>query len=306
MDEITAREVLYIKLGRGGKWEKDALKKGYLQLGYIEVPHNLCVNGRWNLVAKSFIDSGTNQGVAKRHADQVRHFYEAGEDVLWITFHANKLWWCFSEPKIILLDDKTKKRPVINRWQDSNICGETLEFSKLSGKLLSLQAFRGTICRVKDKSYVLNKINRVDDEVVGNAKRHREELIKHIETLIKRLHWKDFETLIDLIFRQAGWQRLSETGADQKTVDLVLSSPIRGENYVVQIKSKAGLNEWEKYSEELGKMDHFADAYFVVHTPEKGLSEQLSQEHYHIWLPEKIAELSMQYGLVDWVINKTG
>ncbi len=41
MDRITARRALYIKLGRGGKWERRCLGDGTLRFGYREVPHEL-------------------------------------------------------------------------------------------------------------------------------------------------------------------------------------------------------------------------------------------------------------------------
>jgi hypothetical protein len=34
--------------------------------------------------------------------------------------------------------------------------------------------------------------------------------------LIQNLQWKDFETLVDLIFRQAGWQRVGNELATQE------------------------------------------------------------------------------------------
>jgi hypothetical protein len=77
----------------------------------------------------------------------------------WITFYANKLWWCFSNPIITLLPDKTKTRPVIGKWSDKDINGNVLLASNLSGKLLMTQGFRGTICSVPERKYAIGKIN---------------------------------------------------------------------------------------------------------------------------------------------------
>src|SRR5205823_2994170 len=56
---------------------------------------------------------------------QIKKFYEADEKVLWLTFYANKMWWCFSKPKIALLPDKSKTRPVIGKWHDTQIDEKT-------------------------------------------------------------------------------------------------------------------------------------------------------------------------------------
>lgn len=61
--------------------------------------------------------------------------------------------------------------------------------------------------------------------------------------LIQNLQWKDFETLIDLIFRQAGWQKVGQTGKTQKTLDLELLAPVTGETAIVQIKAQSDLNQ---------------------------------------------------------------
>ena len=55
--------------------------------------------------------------------------------------------------------------------------------------------------------------------------------------MIRRLDWKDFETLIDLIFSRGGWQRVGALGGDQADVDLVLKQPITEETAWVQVKS---------------------------------------------------------------------
>jgi hypothetical protein len=55
--------------------------------------------------------------------------------------------------------------------------------------------------------------------------------------MIRQLDWRDFETLVDLIFARGGWQRSSVLGKDQADVDLILTQPTIGETAWVQIKS---------------------------------------------------------------------
>jgi hypothetical protein len=117
MTKIEATKVLFIKLGEGGKYEKDCIEKDQtLRLGYSRVPHEICMKGDWKAVNDYFIQvDKTKPFVATSHSNQIKQFYEESEQTLWITFYANKLWWCLSKPEITLLPDKTKTRPVIGK-----------------------------------------------------------------------------------------------------------------------------------------------------------------------------------------------
>lgn len=206
MNRIKADKVLFIKLGQGGEYETDCIVTNQnLKLGYKDVDHNLCVCGKWDLVHKYFIEEeNATQGVATSHTNQIKQFYENDSQTLWLTFFNNKLWWCFSKAEITLLPDKTKTRPVIGTWSDKNIDGELLLSGNLSGKLLKTQGFRGTICKVPEEKYALQKINNKQLKEVVELEKAISELKEKLGVLIKNLQWKDFETLIDLIFRQAG------------------------------------------------------------------------------------------------------
>ena len=176
--EINPSDVYYIKLGRGGKWEHESIKENQiLKFGYSKISHELCLRGEW---------------------DEIR------EDVIWITFHANLLWWCFSKPEITTIERDKKIRPVIDKWRCTDINDYELRTDRLRGSLVSIQAFRGTICSVKDAEYVINKINGKTPDYVEKAHKTLRKLSNRLEEVIKHLDWKDFEILIDLIFRQAG------------------------------------------------------------------------------------------------------
>ena len=49
MREIRPARGLYIKLGSGGRWERDCLEREQsLRVGFATVPHDLCVSREWN------------------------------------------------------------------------------------------------------------------------------------------------------------------------------------------------------------------------------------------------------------------
>ena len=166
---IAAPTSLYIKLGESGSWEKECIREGTLHLGYRELPHNLCNTARWSEAEKHALAFSKDQGAATRHINQVRLFYEAPSTTLWITFHADRLWWCFAQSGIELLEDGTKLRHTTDGWHDCDINGKPLYKAILSGKLLATQGFQGTICSVAEHSYLLHKINGTVEPYVSDA-----------------------------------------------------------------------------------------------------------------------------------------
>ena len=124
--------------------------------------------------------------------------------------------------------------------------------------------------------------------------------------MIQRLTWQDFETLTDLIFRGAGWQRLSETGGKQKTLDLDLISPLTMEKVAVQIKSRADLTAFQEYQARFADLQGYARCYFVVHTPARNLAPDAETDDLKLWTVPDIARLSVRYGLTEWILDKAG
>ncbi len=307
MTKISANKVLFIKLGQGGEYERDCIEKDQtLRLGYNEIDHELCINQQWDKVHDYFTtEENSKTFVATSHTNQIKQFYEEDEQTLWITFYVNKLWWCFSKPTIILLPDKTKNRPVIGKWSDRDINGNLLLSGNISGKLLKTQGFRGTICSVPEEKYALAKINCEQLSEVVEVEKALNELKSKLTSLIQNLQWKDFETLVDLIFRQAGWQRVGETGKTQKTLDLELLAPVTGERAIVQIKTQSDLQEFLKYQDYFATMSDYDKFFYVVHTAKNKLASYENETETKLYLVDKVAELTISAGLVEWVIKKT-
>lgn len=307
MAKIKATKVLFIKLGEGGKYEKDCIENDQtLRLGYREVDHKLCTNQKWDKVHDYFTtEENSKTFVATSHTNQIKQFYEEDEKTLWITFYANKLWWCFSKPVITLLADKTKTRPVIGRWSDKDINASVLLAGNISGKLLKTQGFRGTICSVPEQNYALAKINAEQMKEVVEVEQAMFSLKSKLTFLIQNLQWKDFETLVDLIFRQAGWQRVGDKGKTQKTLDLELFAPVTGERAIVQIKAQSDLPQFLSYQEQFATMNDYDKFFYVVHTAKNNLQKYENETETKLYLVDKVAELTISAGLVEWVIKKT-
>ena len=302
---INPKNVYYIKLGRSGEWEKDCLEVSQtIKIGYREVPDKLCRQGKWDEVQKIMQGIRDDVGAATRDKNQVHTFYESDEQVLWVTFFGDRLYWCFSKSDITILPDKSKSRPVIGQWSSNDILGKPLQKTQLSGALLRMQGFRGTICKVKELKYLVEKINGVVHPEIENTLLAKAEFEGKIESLIRKLTWKDFELLVDLLFRQAGWQRMATLGKTEKTIDLDLYSPITDERILVQVKSSANLSKLQNFSEGISDFQDYDRAYFLVHTPSNDLIQSKIQDDVEVWLPSDIARRVVMFGLAEWIINK--
>jgi len=302
---ITARVALFIKLGEGGEWESSCIDDGALRLGYHEVPHSVASSGDWSRARQSFPQT-TDPGVITRHVNQVRQFYEETETTLWITFHSDRLWWAFSKPEIKQLPDRSKTRPVIGKWCDTDVNGSPLIKGRLSGKLLAVQNFRGTICSVEEREYLLHKINGTTEKHVADAQAALEHLAEMLVPIIKKLHPKDLETLTDLIFRQAGWQRTGVAGEVEKDIDLDLLSPVTNERIAVQVKSKASLAVYRDFQSKFSDMRGFSRFYFVTHSPDASLERSVvdATDSFVLWGPAQLAQQAARNGLAGWLLDK--
>ncbi len=95
MEKIRATAVKYIKLGEGGEWERECLTSGIIRFGYDKTPHQMCLEGKWEEVNKVWLEERKyNQSTATSDVRQIRTFYTATPDMLFITFSQGLLYWC--------------------------------------------------------------------------------------------------------------------------------------------------------------------------------------------------------------------
>lgn len=310
MKKIDPKKVLqvnYIKLGKNGLYTKECLENGYIKLGYNEIDHSLCIDGKWEEAREYIIlKYKCGNATATKHCNQIKKFYENGDNVLWITFFGNKMWWCFSSNKITFNSDRTKIRKTINEWSDKDIKNNFLSEDRIRGDIRAKKFFRGTICNVPDKEYIINKINGESSLDVIKCEEATKSLKQSVEKLISSLQPVDFELLVDLIFRQAGWQRVDYAGGNLPDIDLALYTPITNENVAVQIKASSDLRQFNDWRAIILTMDQFDRFYYVVHTPLDNLRNYRADEEENIDLlmSERLSELVISYGLVDWLIRK--
>ncbi|MAZ18503.1 MAG: hypothetical protein CL535_19525 [Ahrensia sp.] len=314
-NKISATSVRYIKLGAGGRFEQSALREGRLYLGYHEAPHEDCVAGDWEAISRLYRNAGHKPFVASNHARQVRDFYEEPETCLWITFVDGSLWWTFARPEITMCLEKdwreisddlhgpSRFRPCVEQWRNTNIDGLPLLMRKLPGYVTKVvSGFRGTICQIEHADAVLRIINGEVDPRVEEAMAAREALIVSLERVIDRLYWKDFETLIDLIFQRSGWPRVSRVGGSQKLIEFELENPVTGERSFAQVKAQANQKTLDEYVESFARDVGFKQMFFVCHTAKGKL--QNDDPDIFVWTGPKVAEMAVKAGLADWILEK--
>ncbi len=294
----------YIKLGSGGEWEKDAIVGGRLRLGWETISLDDINQRRWPLVRSQLGAEIRDKGAATRDFNALTKITESTEDDVWITFHDAKLWWCRLKDGPVEVDGISKFRITLGGWSDATTNGRRLFINTIPGSIAALQGFRGTACTVHETDRLWRLINgqQSDEFIVLDAA--RSSLATAVVSAMKSLHWKDFETLVDLVFRGSGWRRLSLLGEQMKFADMELQDPITGELFQVQVKSIADVSDFEEYEQNFSGSS-FSRLFFVVHSPTSALVRyKPSSARASLIFGERLAEMVIDVGLTRWLMEK--
>lgn len=302
MTTVTASHLYYIKLGRGGDWESESLRDGVLRFGYREVPHDLCARGDWEAVWAAMNALRGDAGAATRDVNQIRAYYEADEQSIFITFVGGLLYWCRPIGPVEVLDDGSHRRATVEGWKNTSIGGTLLSADRLSGRLLKVQMFRGTICDVRAGDYLLRKLSDELSPEVAAAEDAERALMTAIVALMRLLTWQDFELLVDLVFSTSGWRRVSQVGRTQKTVDLELVLPSTAERAFVQVKSQASRAALADYADRLVQAEAYDRMFFVWHTGD--LPEDGGPAGVVLLGPKRLSRMVLDAGLSSWLREK--
>ncbi len=303
MKPISCEKAYYVKLGRNGSWEESSLKKNIMRIGWPNQSLADINASRWEVIQEQ-LQADHTQGVATRDRRALQMLCESTPKDIWITFNNNHLWWCrVSEQRIY--EDKISKYRKVDMWRNQDISGAPLLTTQIPGRISKLQGFRGTICKVREVEELTRLINRQCSTEFEAIRHARTDLCRHVEAGLRRLHWKDFETLVDLIFRATGWRRVSLLGETMKFLDLELEEPINGDLYQVQVKSSATFNDFMEYSKAF-QGNNYRKMFFVVHTPDKKLSDISVAEdsQVQVVLPGRLSKMVVDLGLLGWLLNK--
>lgn len=206
--------------------------------------------------------------------------------------------------------DGAKVKSNGGTWSCLDRKGEELTIDNLDGRITQVGAFRGTICDVKFKDYLIRRINGEVIKEVKNADKRFRILESSVEKLIKGLWWGDFELLVDLVFSRLGWQRYSVLGKTQKGIDLDLYSPSTEDRVFVQIKSNTNIKQLDEYISKFKNEynSEYSKMYYIYHSGLENINEGQIKEYQDEGIKlincHKMAGLVISAGLVKWLIDK--
>lgn len=305
MKNSSFKKAYYIKLGKNGEWEDKSIGTKRIRIGWPDQSLSDINNENWSKIKEELVLPSSKKGVGTRDYNALRLFCESTNEDIWITFYASKLWWTRVGEKKIFEDSISKYRHTFeNGWSDEDCDGKTLFINRISGIISKLQGFRGTICRVEELDNLYRLLNNEPSIEYNKISNSKTELVDHIVRGLKHLHWKDFETLVDLLFRNAGWRRISLVGETMKSVDMELEEPITKDLYQVQVKSQASANDLKNYIKSFSSKN-FRKLYFVVHSPDESLKKYVVRgKNIELMLPEQLAIMVLNLGLLDWLMSK--
>jgi hypothetical protein len=156
---------------------------------------------------------------------------------------------------------------------------------------------------------VLQKINCLDPPRVAAANHALTALINSLQPIVERLHPRDLEVLVDLIFRNAGWQRVGVLAETETDIDLALESAVTGERIAVEVKAHSSIEDYREYGVRYLSMVGFDRFYFVTHSP---IDAEVANESVgasrpagvSFWGSRSIAERAAHSGLAQWLVDK--
>ena len=311
MEPIPIHNAYYVKLGKGGKWAESSIQDGIIRIGWREQSLDDINDWREPIIREKVRlrnekeGKPTSKSAVSNDVSALRKIVHSTSADVWITFHGPYLSWCRVAETGIKEDAISKYRRVAGQWSHCDIEGTPLIINQIPGRISKIQRFSGTICslgtrEVDDLRRLLSSQPSIEFQEISNA---RVVLINQVGFGLSLLHWKDFEILVDLIFRNAGWRRVSVRGESMKYVDMELEEPITGDLYQVQVKSDATIADFKKYAQQFSEGD-FKKLYFVVHNSKEKWINAPVYKNVELILQERLAEMAVDLGLVNWLLKR--
>lgn len=304
--KVFPDRVRFIKLGASGAWAKEAIKENVVYFGAHGIDHADCLQENWRAVREQLKDVTSGRQNQSEGLRQIKDFYSPNE-TLWVTLVDGHVWWTVtgSQPELVARPDPDGPSHFLRcrlEWSDMDIEGNVLVARNISSRLTKTFSYQRTICTVEAEGYLLRLINNQRDPLQIEAEQMLEQQVDLVQRLIERLHWAEFENLVDLIFARNGWRRTTVLGRTIPDIDLVATEPVSGRIAWVQIKAKASQKTLEDYYERFLNDGTCTDFFFVCHSAKSAISLTPSPTT-HVWAGRRIAEQAIEAGLSGWLID---
>ncbi len=292
--------VRYVKNGAGGKWWSNAKDKNQIHAGWDGYPDEMIL-------------SRDLAGLRAHHGNNQTQDYNAlltllrAPEYLWVTIQAGFLWWCTASNEIGVDPDGSNEthghfwltcdRP----WSNKSLNGNLLAVGDLPGAVTQIASYRATVCEPSAATAIRRIILGEKNPAVLATELAKEAFAEAVGVLVKDLHHKDFEILVDLILQRTGWARIANLGGVTEGIDVEAENAATGEIAFVQVKSRTSqstLNEYIAKFQE--RRERYARMIFAAHTVE-GSSLSTSAGDVHVWDGKRVADLVVTLGLSDWL-----
>jgi hypothetical protein len=305
------QSVRYMKNGAGGKWWTAAKDRGQLHFGWWFLPRDLLQQRDLDGIKACIGERYKKQGAATADFNAIKLVIEHPSQHIWVTFEDGYLWWCTVHDGIAVNLDMRKEKTEGSFWLTCNIPwsnhsvgGRLLARSELPGTVGAVAGFRATVCEPKGSPDILRLIQDKKDPDAVLVIQTRKAYTAAVAKLVRKLHDRDFELLIDLVLARTGWTRLAKLGGVTEGIDIEAENVAANEIAFVQVKSKADQGILNDYIQRFqARRERYHRMIFAVHEP-LGILKPPAGEAVQIWSGERVAQLAVQLGLGDWIANR--
>lgn len=312
---MNIKRAIYIKLGRNGIWEKDSIENSKIRFGWRNIPNDLIISDEWDKI-KEIIDLeyiSKSKSTSTNDFNALKKIIKSDDESIFITFYSGKMYWCKPKVNSLNTDSVSKYLETKEKWSCFDINGDRFfEINKISGRISKYQLFKGTACTVGNKKheydYLCDIIEGKTSEEYQTLSDAKQKLHIALIPAIKNLVPKDFEILIDLIFRYSGYIRTSVLGEVMKFVDILLEEPFTHSLIGVQVKSESSFVTYANYKEEFleSYSGEIMTLFFAVHSPDKKLLEfKEENEKIKLMKVDEISGHAIDAGLINWILEKS-
>lgn len=327
LEELKSKplKVMFIRLGSKGDRFKECEGNSTMYFGFgtdqmLEQCNAINLN-------EKFIEKKLENKYKKINDTmrQIKSFFEDKGDTLWITTANRTIYFGFSNGEQAFLKEINGNQETYKSmqfgWTNKDKSRKELNISGLNGGITKTLAYQSTICKFDEKyaKLLVNRILNIPSEVKEETAKKHKALVDATETLIKQFQPKDLELLVELIISRSGLKRIGAAGKSEEFIDSGFEHPMTGDVYIVQVKSKTIKKEFKDYIDAYD--NYFANNQkckfiYAFHTAElakfqseidswksKSSEEENRLKEIILWDSRKLARLSVDNGLADWVIN---
>lgn len=305
-------ELRFVRCGREECWRDANLERNEIHFGWSMIPHTaLQSKDRDELKrhitaehsAKKYKNESARKTAVSNSFRELRDALEP-ERFTWITIADDKLWWCTAKPDIVVNNESETVGHFFARcdraWSDRSLNGKLLEQKTLPKSVTVVSRYQGTLCEPGNSQSIWRAIKGETDPLVLMFHTARDAYRSALRDMIVRLHPKELENLVDLLFARGGWSRLSRVGGTEKDWDLQTEHPELHERAAIQVKVEAGQRELADYEQRYIDDGRFTRLFFVVARPRS----KLNPKRANVWTSVELAELVERRGLAQWLAER--